>query len=97
MEKLTATQVEASLTSLPEWRLCNGKLIRRYRFETFGQAISFVNMVASIAEQHDHHPDIDIRYDRVTLSLWTHDAAGITQRDLRFAATLASAQDRQAD
>jgi len=97
MEKLTEAQVEASLTSLPEWQLCGGRLIRQYRFETFRQAISFVNMVASTAEQHDHHPDIDIRYDRVTLSLWTHDAAGITQRDLRFAATLSSAHNRQTD
>ena len=97
MEKLTEAQIAASLTSLPEWQVFGGKLVRQYRFKTFGQAMSFVNMVAYVAEKHDHHPDIDIRYDRVTLSLWTHDASGITRRDLRFAAALESAEDRKAD
>jgi 4a-hydroxytetrahydrobiopterin dehydratase len=93
MEKISESQVKDALKSLPGWGLQDEKITRQYRFKTFGQSISFVNMVAVLAEKQDHHPDIDIRYDRVTLGLWSHDAGGITPRDLRFATALDLLQD----
>lgn len=70
------------------WRLVRGRLRLDVRFETFVAAIAFVRSVARVAEAENHHPDIDIRYSRVRLSLWTHDAPGITERDFGFLARL---------
>ena len=72
----------------PEWGLRGGKLVRRWTFPDFVQAMSFVNRVAALAEAEGHHPDIDIRYDQVDLGLITHDAGGITGRDLALAGRL---------
>ena len=60
-------------------------LTRTYQFRNFTQAIDFVNRVASLAESANHHPDIDIRYSKVTLTLSTHDAGGITSNDVGLA------------
>ena len=54
-------------------------------FPSFRSAIVFVNRVATIADEEGHHPDIQIRYDRVSLHLWSHDAGGVTERDLKLA------------
>jgi 4a-hydroxytetrahydrobiopterin dehydratase len=67
-----------------DWRYVRGRLRLDLRFATFPDAIAFVRAAADAAEAEDHHPDIDIRYARVRLSLWTHDAPGITERDFRF-------------
>lgn len=67
------------------WSLVNGELVRRYDFARFAEGIDFVQRVAHIADAHDHHPDIDIRYCRITLRLMTHDAGGITSHDPRLA------------
>jgi len=57
-------------------------IARTYQFKDFPAAIQFVNAVAALAEQAWHHPDIDIRWNRVTLALTTHDAGGLTEKDL---------------
>lgn len=85
MDKLSAAQVEAGLTGLPDWHGDGAAISRTFRFHDFSGSIDFVNAIAEIAESMRHHPDIDIRYNKVTLTLSTHDAGGVTQRDLDLA------------
>jgi len=71
-----------------EWHLVDGTLSRTVVADTFVEAIALVDRVAELAESANHHPDIDIRYRRVTFALVTHDAGGITQADLDLAAAI---------
>jgi 4a-hydroxytetrahydrobiopterin dehydratase len=82
---LNPVQLEAFIARSPAWSLRNGALTREWSFPDFQEAMLFVNRVASLAERAHHHPDIDIRYDRVTLALVSHDAGGITARDTALA------------
>ena len=84
--KLSEADVAARLESLPEWSQPGEEIQRTYRFKDFVAAMAFVDKVADRAEAVQHHPDILIRYGRVTLSLSTHDAGGITDKDFDFAA-----------
>ncbi len=93
MKALTQCELDEVLTKLPNWHLAEGKLVRDYQFPDFVQAMAFVNQVAELAEQQNHHPDIDIRYNKVRLGLITHDANGITQRDIRLATSIDSHPD----
>jgi 4a-hydroxytetrahydrobiopterin dehydratase len=82
---LDQTQIETALASLSEWKLERGELVRILAFKDFQQAMKFVNQVAALADKAGHHPDIDIRYNKVRLALVTHDAGGITQSDISLA------------
>ena len=82
---LDQIQIQTSLAGLPEWKLERGELVRTLTFKDFLQAMKFVNEVADLAEKAGHHPDIDIRYNKVRLALVTHDAGGITQSDISLA------------
>jgi 4a-hydroxytetrahydrobiopterin dehydratase len=75
----------------PGWSMESGELVRTETFKDFAGAMEFVNRVASIAEAAAHHPDIDIRYNKVRLGLVTHDAGGITQKDIDVAREIAAA------
>ena len=88
--KKTLSEEELSqlLRELPEWTLESGALVRFWTFADFVQAMAFVNRVAELAEKAGHHPDIDIRYNRVKLGLVSHDAGGITARDAAMARQL---------
>lgn len=79
------TEIEDVLRAHPEWKLKDGKLVREWTFRDFSEAMVFVNHIAAIAEDANHHPDIDIRYNHVLLSLVSHDAGGITERDATMA------------
>jgi 4a-hydroxytetrahydrobiopterin dehydratase len=83
--KLSETEISRQLQSLPEWKVEDGQLRRTYVFENFVQAIAFVNLLIEPAEKAGHHPDLSISYNRVTVSLTTHDAGGITQKDFDLA------------
>ena len=84
--KLTEDATQEHLAKLPGWSRHGAEITRRYQFADFGHAMRFVNRVAQEAEAADHHPDIDIRYNKVTLTLTTHDSDGLTQNDIRLAA-----------
>ena len=86
--KLTDDELTAALTSLPEWRRTGEAIARTFAFDAFMDGIAFVNRVAAAAEAADHHPDIDVRWTRVTCTLSTHDAGGITRADVRLAAEI---------
>ena len=88
MTKLEPNELAQALHDAPGWDLSNGKLEREWTFPDFLHAMTFVNKVAQIAETAGHHPDIDIRYNTVKLGLVTHDAGGITQKDVEMAARL---------
>jgi 4a-hydroxytetrahydrobiopterin dehydratase len=83
--KLSDHDVAQRLHALPEWSQPGEEIQRTYRFKDFVVAMSFVDHIATLAEHEHHHPDILIRYSRVTLSLSTHDAGGITDKDFDFA------------
>ncbi len=86
MPALSADQANARLASVPEWEIVNGELVRTFQFKDFRAALGFVNRVGELAEQAGHHPDIDIRYNKVRLALVTHDAGGLTAKDFDLAA-----------
>lgn len=85
MDTLNHEQIEAALADLDGWGFQDGALVRTFRFNDFVHAVDFVEELAEIAEEHRHHPDIDIRYNKVTLRLSSHDAGGVTDRDVRLA------------
>jgi 4a-hydroxytetrahydrobiopterin dehydratase len=86
--KLDEDALQEAVAGLPEWKLEAGELVRELKFQDFQQAMEFVNRVAEAAEAAGHHPDIDIRYNRVRLALVTHDSGGITHSDVEMAAKL---------
>jgi 4a-hydroxytetrahydrobiopterin dehydratase len=73
------------MQSLPGWTTDGTKLSRTYQFKNFVEAIGFVNRLVEPAETANHHPDIAISYNKVTISLTTHDAGGLTQQDFKLA------------
>jgi 4a-hydroxytetrahydrobiopterin dehydratase len=76
------------MSALPAWKVEVGELARTFLFEDFRAAVRFVNRVAELAEEAGHHPDINIRYNRVRLGLATHDAGGLTAKDFDLAASI---------
>ena len=85
MPKLTAKQIEAALPAIPQWRRKAQVITRTYEFKDFPAAIRFVNALARVAEKAWHHPDIDIRWNKVTLVLTTHDEGWLTKKDFALA------------
>ncbi len=85
MDTLNQEQIEAVLGELGDWGLEGDTLTRTFRFADFVHAVEFVEHLAEVAEERQHHPDIDIRYNKVTLRLSTHSAGGITVRDVDLA------------
>jgi 4a-hydroxytetrahydrobiopterin dehydratase len=84
-QKLSDLEIQRALGGLPGWSRRGETLVKTYTFDRFADGISFVGRVARVADEMDHHPDIDIRYTKVTMTLSTHDAGGITQNDLDLA------------
>ena len=88
MAVLSPAEVQQKLTTLNDWKLEGGEIVRQLEFPTFPAAIQFVNQVAVKAEAAGHPPDIDIRYNRVRLALVSHDAGGLTDSDFHLAAPI---------
>jgi 4a-hydroxytetrahydrobiopterin dehydratase len=84
--KMDEAKIILALTALPQWKRDGQVISRIYEFADFVAAMKFVNAVASLAEQAQHHPDVDIRWNKVTLALTTHDAGGLTEKDFALAA-----------
>jgi 4a-hydroxytetrahydrobiopterin dehydratase len=85
MPKLTPAQIKSALQTVPHWKRKGAAIRRTYEFKDFPAAIKFVNAIARVAEKAWHHPDIDIRWNEVTLVLTTHDAGGLTEKDFDLA------------
>jgi 4a-hydroxytetrahydrobiopterin dehydratase len=88
MPALAHAEAAARLSSLPGWQIQGGELTRTFTHADFLAALAFVNKVGDLAEQAGHHPDIDIRYNKVRLGLVTHDAGGLTGKDFDLAASV---------
>lgn len=82
---LLPADLAAQLRDLPRWQVEDGRLVRTVQLDGFAAALDLVVAVGREAEEMNHHPDIDIRYDVVRLALWTHVAGGVTQCDIELA------------
>ena len=85
MALVSDTEVEAFLEAHPGWSRANDEITQTYEFADFNEAFGFVSRVAMMSEKADHHPDIDIRWNKVTLALSTHSEGGLTAKDLDLA------------
>jgi 4a-hydroxytetrahydrobiopterin dehydratase len=85
MTRLAEAAVTDALRRTPGWQRAGDVIRKRFEFRDFAEALAFVNRVGALAEAAGHHPDIDIRYNRVTLTLTTHDAGGLTSKDFELA------------
>ena len=83
--KMDEPPITAALAALPQWQRAGEIISRTFGFQDFPAAMTFVNAVAEIAESAQHHPDIDVRWNKVTLALTTHDAGGLTEKDFALA------------
>jgi 4a-hydroxytetrahydrobiopterin dehydratase len=84
-QKLSDLEIQRALGGLPGWSRRGDVLTKAFAFERFADGIAFINRVAKVADEMNHHPDIDVRYTKITIVLSTHDAGGITQSDLQLA------------
>jgi 4a-hydroxytetrahydrobiopterin dehydratase len=92
MALLSDLEIRTGLDQLDGWTR-DGPVIRKtYTLDSFAEAIAFVNRIAELAERADHHPDIDIRYDRVGCALSTHSAGGLTRKDFDLARQIDAAR-----
>jgi 4a-hydroxytetrahydrobiopterin dehydratase len=82
---LSSQEIETALRALPGWSLVGGKLHREWKFANFSAAFGFMTRVALAAEARDHHPDWSNVWNRVVVDLHTHDAGGITEKDVSLA------------
>lgn len=85
MSLLTQSEIESELQFLPGWILQGVEIRKTFEFTDFIRAMGFVQSVALLAEKANHHPDIDIRWNKVNLSLSTHSAGGLTMKDFALA------------
>lgn len=88
MTKLAAAELKNALATVPAWKKKGAAIVRTFEFADFVAAMKFVNAVAKLAEKANHHPDIDIRWNKVALLLTTHDAGGLTGKDFALASRL---------
>lgn len=88
MPKLKVSQIKAALAKSPDWKKRGASITRTFQFKDFVAAIKFVNAAAKLAEKAWHHPDIDIRWNKVTLTLCTHSEGGLTEKDFKLAKQL---------
>jgi 4a-hydroxytetrahydrobiopterin dehydratase len=82
---LSETEIASRIVELPDWRLADDRLVRTITTRDFRSALELVTRIADPADAQNHHPDVAIHWNEVTLALWTHDSGGITERDFRLA------------
>jgi 4a-hydroxytetrahydrobiopterin dehydratase len=86
--KLSDSEIDARLEDLVDWTRQDGEIRKLFKLASFPGAIAFVTQVGFLAEAANHHPDIDIRWRKVSLALTTHDAGGLTTKDFDLAAQI---------
>lgn len=95
---LKAEEVFRLHQQIPRWEVTTGrKLVRRFEFEDFVEAMDFVNRVAALAEEEGHHPNIAIDYKRVTFTIWTHAIDDLSESDFILAAKIDELYDTEDD
>ena len=88
MEKMTEAQINSAMERVPNWAETGESIQRTVALKNFLESMALVNRIAAEAERVNHHPDILIRYNKVTLTLSTHDAGGLTSKDFDLARTI---------
>jgi 4a-hydroxytetrahydrobiopterin dehydratase len=83
--KMEPAKIAQALAAVPQWQRDGEMISRTFEFKDFPAAMKFVNFVAELAEQAQHHPDMDVRWNKVRLALTTHDAGGLTEKDFALA------------
>ena len=78
---MTEEQANNLLKQIPSWTIKDGHVFKQFKFKNFVEAMEFVNKVAEIAEQEQHHPDINISYNKVIIETWTHAINGLSEND----------------
>jgi len=87
--KLTETELAAGLPEIPAWKVEGGaRITRTLKFRDFVALMKFVDRMAALAEAEQHHPDFTVHYSQLDVTLWTHDAGGLTENDLILAAKI---------
>lgn len=82
---LSNEEIERALTGLPGWALTDNTIVKQFKFDGFPGAVAFCSRLVEPAESANHHPDLQINYNRVTVSLSSHDQGGVTAKDLALA------------
>lgn len=95
MPALTTKQIKLHLEAVPNWSKRAQTILRTFEFDGFLESIAFVNRIARKAQRMNHHPDIEIRFNKVTLKLTTHDKGAITEKDFALARQCDKERDRQ--
>jgi 4a-hydroxytetrahydrobiopterin dehydratase len=95
MPALTTKQIKLHLEAVPNWSKRAQTILRTFEFDGFLESIAFVNRIARKAQKMNHHPDIEIRFNKVTLKLTTHDEGGITEKDFALARQCDKEGDKQ--
>lgn len=85
VKSLPQHEIEGWIATHPGWRFREGAIGKKYTFPSFRSAIVFVNRVATIADELNHHPDISVKYNEVWLAVSTHDVGGVTEKDFKLA------------
>jgi 4a-hydroxytetrahydrobiopterin dehydratase len=88
MKQLSETEIQRELATTPGWELAEDAIVRTVELKDFAEAMDFVNRVAAVAEEMNHHPDITIKWNTVTLTQSTHAAGGLTEHDFALARRL---------
>lgn len=89
--RLSESEIEEALKHHPRWKKVDQSITTTFQFRGFAEAMAFVNRVAELAEDANHHPDIDIRWNKVHLTLSTHSEEGLTALDFQLAAQFSEA------
>lgn len=91
MARLSLDQIQQQLQDLQGWKFGNNAITKQFTLKGFGPAMALVNKVAEVAEKAKHYPDIVINYNRVTFTCSTHDAGGVTEKDITLAKQIETA------
>jgi 4a-hydroxytetrahydrobiopterin dehydratase len=96
MSLLTPEQLQQHLQSLPGWAVQNGQLTKTFKVTTFAHAVLFIGAIGQYAEALNHHPDLSLKgYNKVTVELSSHDAGGLTEKDVTLAAQIEGLPHKQ--
>ncbi|MCH2446554.1 MAG: 4a-hydroxytetrahydrobiopterin dehydratase [Candidatus Marinimicrobia bacterium] len=90
MGRLEQKKIDRALQELPGWSFGDNSLVKECTFEAYMDGITFVNRLAEKAEEHDHHPDLEIGWCRVEITFTSHDSGGVTERDVKMAKVVES-------
>jgi len=85
---LTPKEVATRLENLRGWSISGETLAKRFEFKDFRGAVDFLDRITAVADEQNHHPDVAIHWNELTLTLWTHASGGLTERDFRLASTI---------